>query len=757
MRPRHHRAVLLCCAASACAAIAAIGCDRGDGTTATPTPIVVSGSPLPSSTPTPPPADPTLAERLRYEGDFGAAADVYGQIAASASGEERLEALVSQAQLLLRADRVTEARGALEAYSVDAGAAAEGSLAQYLLASTLDDLGEPQPALDLYSRYVLAGGVLASYANIERAKLLAGLGRGAEAEAVAAGVLGDASVAELRGSFTLSMARAYESAGLSADALSWYDRVEAEGGDVATALAGRGAIKQVLGDPTWVDDYLRAIAVVPASGGELVAALDAAAVPVSDYLRGLVAYRAFENEAARASFEAAVAAADRAAEASYYLGALDERADDDAAAIVHYQQAYELDPASPLAADSLWWRGRLLENAGQFGEALLVYTVIARDYAASDWAAEAEFRRGLASYRAGDHAAAASAWEALTGSEGVEGFRARFWRGKAMRAVGDDTADAVLRELVEDPEARGDYYALRAEVLLGENIEKEKKPDFDLKEDEPDWDAIADALTPAVTAATTATPEPTATPVDLEADGRWAIADGLESVALRTLADGLRSDIVEDAAHDPHRLLAVTRRFYEDGDTSFTARAAVTLVALLPEGATPPDELMRLAYPPAFEDLVREAAEDQEADPLVLMALMRQESLYDPDAGSTAGAVGLTQIVPSTGEGIAAELGDAAYTAAHLFRPKTSLRYGAHFLAGQLSAFDGNLYQALAAYNGGPGAASDALEISGTDDADLFVEDLEFPETNLYVRLVMEHYAWYRHVYAEVERPSLPE
>ena len=119
--------------------------------------------------------------------------------------------------------------------------------------------------------------------------------------------------------------------------------------------------------------------------------------------------------------------------------------------------------------------------------------------------------------------------------------------------------------------------------------------------------------------------------------------------------------------------------------------------------------------------------------------------------------MGLTQIVPSTGEGIAAELGDAAYTAAHLFRPKTSLRYGAHFLAGQLSAFDGNLYQALAAYNGGPGAASDALEISGTDDADLFVEDLEFPETNLYVRLVMEHYAWYRHVYAEVERPSLPE
>ncbi|MBI5287443.1 MAG: transglycosylase SLT domain-containing protein [Chloroflexi bacterium] len=758
---------MLCCAAFACIAIAAAACDKGDGTTATPTPSVASGSPLPTSTPTPPPADPTLAERLRYEGDFGAAADVYGQIAAAAPGEERLEALLSQAQMLLRADRAPEARPVLEAYVASAGASAEGSQGQYLLASTLDDLGEPQAALDVYSRYVLAGGVLASYANIERAKLLAGLGRGVEAEAVATGVLADPSVAELRGSFALSMAGAYATAGLSTDALAWFARVEANGGDAAAALRGQGAIKQALGDATWVGDELRAIALAPGSGGESLASLDAAAVPVSDYLRGLVSYRAFENDAARVALQAAVAVGDNAAGASYYLGALDERADNDAAAILHYQQSYDFDPASPLADDALWWRGRLLENAGRYDEATVVYALLAADYPGSDWTEGAAFRRGLVTYKAGDYTEAATAWNALAAEDGVAGFRAWFWQWRALRSAGDETADSVLEDLVADPEARGDYYALRAEVLLGDNIEKEKKPDF--KEKDPDWDAILDALTPAVTttaaaaAATTAaaTPEPTETPVDLAADLRWEIAGALEAVALHGLADDLRLGIIEDAAQgagrNPDEMLAVTRRFYDDGKVSFAARSAARLAALTPEGQLPSDDLLRLAYPPAFSDLVTDAAKEEDVDALLLMALMRQESLYDPDAGSTAGAVGLTQIIPPTGESIAVELGVSTFTAADLFRPRTSLRFGAHFLAGQIEAFDGNVYHALAAYNGGPGAANDALGLAGSDDVDLFVEDLEFDETNLYVRLVMEHYAQYRHLYGGVERPSLPE
>ena len=96
--------------------------------------------------------------------------------------------------------------------------------------------------------------------------------------------------------------------------------------------------------------------------------------------------------------------------------------------------------------------------------------------------------------------------------------------------------------------------------------------------------------------------------------------------------------------------------------------------------------------------------------------------------------------MPATGLAIATKLGIADFAANNLYRPKISLQFGASYLASQLAAFGGDPYRALAAYNAGPGAASDAADAAGSDD-DLFVEELEFDETRLYVRLVMQNLA----------------
>ncbi|TAK64033.1 MAG: lytic transglycosylase domain-containing protein, partial [Dehalococcoidia bacterium] len=77
------------------------------------------------------------------------------------------------------------------------------------------------------------------------------------------------------------------------------------------------------------------------------------------------------------------------------------------------------------------------------------------------------------------------------------------------------------------------------------------------------------------------------------------------------------------------------------------------------------------------------------------------------------------------------------------------------YLSDQLKQFGGDPYRALAAYNGGPGTASNAAKSAG-DNEDLFVEDLEFDETRAYVRRVMENYARYRQLYQGINRPSLP-
>ena len=97
----------------------------------------------------------------------------------------------------------------------------------------------------------------------------------------------------------------------------------------------------------------------------------------------------------------------------------------------------------------------------------------------------------------------------------------------------------------------------------------------------------------------------------------------------------------------------------------------------------------------AYSDLISAAAGKYGLDANVLKGLIKQESGFNPNAGSSAGAQGLTQLMPAT----AASLG---VTDVH--DPAESIDGGAHYLRMQLDRFGGDYTKALAAYNAGPGA-----------------------------------------------------
>ncbi len=438
-----------------------------------------------------------------------------------------------------------------------------------------------------------------------------------------------------------------------------------------------------------------------------------------------------------------MAAGDHAAQATYYLAAIDERAGNTDAAIAGYRRAHDLDPAMPLASDALWWGGRLLEAAGRDDEAGAAYAALTDGYPASKWHGDAAFKRGLVLYRAKNYAGAALAWASIVPSlTGEDAARARFWQGRALLAQRDPLASAVLGQLVADDP--GGYYALRAEVQLGQNDASTSDPS--LTPPPVDWSAVA-----AYAFGPTAVVDPDAAAAQIAADPRWNVAEALDDVGLHAQSDAVYRSMLDNSAAD---LYYAAHRLYADGRTSLASRAAVILIGQIP-GHQPPDDLLRVAYPLAYGDLATSAAKDQQVSPLLLLSLVRQESFYDPRAGSPAGALGLTQVIPSTGDAIATTLGVPDFSASDLYRPKLSLRFGASYLSDQLRNFDDDAYRALAAYNGGPGAASSAAKSAG-DDEDLFVEDLEFDETRLYVRRVMENYARYRQLYQGIGRPSLP-
>ncbi len=149
--------------------------------------------------------------------------------------------------------------------------------------------------------------------------------------------------------------------------------------------------------------------------------------------------------------------------------------------------------------------------------------------------------------------------------------------------------------------------------------------------------------------------------------------------------------------------------------------------------------------PRAYEWLVVPAARRYGLDPNLLLAVMRVESAYQKHIVSYAGAVGLMQIMPRTGQLIAHALGQDDFTTADLLDPRVNLEFAAWYLASLLERFDGHLPLAIAAYNGGPHNVRRWIQESAPGTPlDVLLERIPFTQTHRYVRKVLVHYQAYR-------------
>jgi soluble lytic murein transglycosylase len=151
---------------------------------------------------------------------------------------------------------------------------------------------------------------------------------------------------------------------------------------------------------------------------------------------------------------------------------------------------------------------------------------------------------------------------------------------------------------------------------------------------------------------------------------------------------------------------------------------------------------------PFWQELTRDAAANQ-LDPHIVASLIRQESEFNPSAISTANAMGLMQLLPSVGKGLAKQMKIKHFSPDELLVADTNLRLGTRYFRQMVDHFGGQVEYALAAYNAGEDRVDDWRKNGNFADVEEFVESIPFTQTREYVQAIMRNAVIYKLLYSK--------
>jgi soluble lytic murein transglycosylase len=150
--------------------------------------------------------------------------------------------------------------------------------------------------------------------------------------------------------------------------------------------------------------------------------------------------------------------------------------------------------------------------------------------------------------------------------------------------------------------------------------------------------------------------------------------------------------------------------------------------------------------PLADAAVIREQAAAKHLDPALIAGVIYAETKFEPRT-SSAGALGLMQIEPSTAEFIAHRSGGIRFTTDDLATPKINVAYGSWYLRYLLDHYGGDEMLAVAAYNAGFANVDSWVAKARTEGGELTITDIPFPETRAYVQRVLRAQSEYRSAY----------
>ncbi|HLZ45730.1 MAG TPA: transglycosylase SLT domain-containing protein [Gemmatimonadales bacterium] len=368
-------------------------------------------------------------------------------------------------------------------------------------------------------------------------------------------------------------------------------------------------------------------------------------------------------------------------------------------------------PADSAAPAALYIIGDLDEGRDDWPQAGRWYGELIKRYPADPRASLARFRLATHAESVARPDSAAVLYQSEIDAGGPQRTAARFWLGRIAQARGDTAKAKAIWISLAHEDSLG-YYGMRARRETG--------------------------LPPLAFAAAPAAPPPPA-----------AVLAGLARIDTLLLA-GLDSEaqaevrlVLAKPPTDLESLLGWSEGLTQRGYGSAGVRLGWQAALLAPGDV----RVLRAIFPWPNRAAVEAEAQEFGVDALLLAALVRQESVFDVEALSPAGARGLAQLLPSTASLMARGL-DVTFYPEWITVPDLNLHLGAAHLAELLKRF-GRVDAAIAAYNAGPIPVRRWLERDGATaaDSDRFIELIPYAETRGYVRSLLRNRELYRALY----------
>ena len=366
-------------------------------------------------------------------------------------------------------------------------------------------------------------------------------------------------------------------------------------------------------------------------------------------------------------------------------------------------------PSSSHAPGAMLRIGRIYEEQRNYDAARAQYSKLVERYPSTDAAEDARFRLPWSLYMAHQFPRAASSFAAMQkkAESASEREMYEYWHARSLAKSGDTAAaQEIYARLARSVESN--YYPTLAAMHVA-----------GVHADLPAASAPDLSIYP--------TPE----------SGLAAVRFHLSRIlALRALgitelqAGEYRA--LESAAASDHSLRNFILAGLQSADAWYDAIVASNRMSK--SGHLNPEVAERIRYPRAYWDLFSRASQRQSLDPWLVLALARQESLFNPHATSVSDARGLMQLLPTTADRIARQIGEES--SPNLFDPHMNVKLGTAYLKNLFDMFGGDQFKAVAAYNGGEHAVEGwTRKFPGDDDE--WVENIGYRETRDYVKKVI--------------------